>query len=114
MMKVKQVELQPGKLYYSIGEVSKLLDVEPTTLRFWERSFPQLKLKKTQGGRRQYTPEDIRLLQEIHYWIRIEGISIEQARFRVGKMDSSDATKMQAIARLTKAKQLLQKIQEKI
>ena len=41
------------KLYYSIGEVAEMLDVNDTLLRFWEREFPQISPKKGGRGVRQ-------------------------------------------------------------
>lgn len=46
--------------FFSIGKVSKLLNIPVTTLRFFEENFPSLiKPKRTKGGHRRYTIEDI-------------------------------------------------------
>jgi len=44
----------PEKLYFSIGEVAKLLSLPAYVLRFWETEFPQLKPTKSNTGQRMY------------------------------------------------------------
>ena len=43
------------KLYYSIGEVAKMFDINESTLRYWESEFPHLKPKTNSKNVRQYT-----------------------------------------------------------
>ena len=50
------------KQYYSIGEVSKLLEIQPSVLRFWETEFKQIQPRKNRKGNRTYTPEAIEVL----------------------------------------------------
>ena len=49
----------PEKRYYSIGEVAKAFDVNPSLLRFWEKEFEEIQPKKKQSGTRKYTPENV-------------------------------------------------------
>jgi len=64
----------PEKKYYAIGEVSKLTEVKPHILRYWEDEFPLLRPKKNRAGNRAYRTHDLkvvflikRLLREEHY-----------------------------------------------
>ena len=59
--------------YRSIGEVSKLLNIEQHILRFWEDSFSQIKPIKRKGGRRLYSESDINLIRKIKILIYTEG-----------------------------------------
>lgn len=68
------------KLYYSIKEVSELIDVNVTTLRFWEKEFPQLKPKVTASKVRQYSEKDIELLRAIRSLVKVRGFKIAAAR----------------------------------
>ena len=43
------------KLYYSIGEVSELLQINASNIRYWEKEFPKLKPKKSTRGNRKFT-----------------------------------------------------------
>lgn len=47
------------KLYYSIGEISKLSGVEAHVLRYWETIFDNLNPQKNRAGKRIYTEKDI-------------------------------------------------------
>ena len=53
------------KRYYKIKEVSEILNLPQSTLRFWETQFPLLKPKRNDGGTRFYTPGDIEVLKMI-------------------------------------------------
>ena len=77
------MSLNPDKnvrLYYSIKEVSEMLDVNITTLRFWEKEFPQLKPKVTAAKVRQYSEKDIALLRTIRSLVKVRGFKIAAAR----------------------------------
>ena len=65
------------KLYYSIGEVSKMYGITETTLRYWEREIPQLKPKKAGRNIRQYTKEDLELVKLIQHLLKERGMTLE-------------------------------------
>lgn len=67
------------KLYYSIGEVSKLLNIEQHILRYWEKEFTIIKPKKNRAGNRAYSSEDIELLKLIKNLLEEKELSIKQA-----------------------------------
>ena len=71
------------KLYYSIREVAAKIGVAESTLRFWEKEFPSLHPKKTTGGARQYTNEDIELIRLIHHLVKEQGLTVKAARARL-------------------------------
>ena len=68
------------KSYYKIGEVSAMLDVPVSTLRFWEDTFEQLDPFRTQGGMRKYRPEDVEMCRLIKHLLRDKGYSLEYAK----------------------------------
>lgn len=70
----------PDKLYFRIGEVSRLADVEPYVLRFWEKEFPTLRPTKTDSGHRMYRRKDLELVLEIKKLLYQEGFTIDGAR----------------------------------
>ena len=55
----------PSRKYYKIGDVSRMLEVQPSTLRFWEKEFKQLRPMKNKKGDRIYSLKDIDILKEI-------------------------------------------------
>lgn len=68
------------KLYYSIGEVSDLFKVNPSSLRFWESEFSIIKPRKNKKGDRFYNAADIKKLHLIYYLLRFKKYSIEAAK----------------------------------
>ena len=63
------------KLFYSIGEVAGMLDVNETLLRYWEKEFPQqIKPRKTARGTRQYTREDIESIRVVYNLVKVRGM----------------------------------------
>lgn len=70
----------PDKLNYSIGEVSKFLELPTHVLRYWEKEFPQLNPVKRAGNRRFYRRTDVALLIEIRYLLYERRFTISGAR----------------------------------
>jgi DNA-binding transcriptional MerR regulator len=68
------------KLYYSIGEVSKICDVEPHVLRYWESIFETLKPAKNRAGKRMYNQEDLKTIMELKMLIKEEKYSTAGAK----------------------------------
>ncbi|MCB5229510.1 MAG: MerR family transcriptional regulator [Candidatus Cloacimonetes bacterium] len=68
------------KYYYTIGEVSNLLGVEPHVLRYWETEFTFIKPRQEKGRIRRYTVEQIELLRRIQDMLHNQRYTIEGAR----------------------------------
>jgi DNA-binding transcriptional MerR regulator len=68
------------KRYFSIGEVSELLDVNPSLIRFWESEFEQLTPRKNKKGNRIFTDKDIELLRAIYYLVKVRGFTLKGAK----------------------------------
>jgi DNA-binding transcriptional MerR regulator len=70
----------PDKLYFRIGEVSRLLGVEAYVLRYWETEFPSLSPKKSDTGQRLYKRKDVEQLLQIKELLYAKRFTIEGAR----------------------------------
>lgn len=70
----------PDRLYFKIGDVAKICEVETYVLRFWESQFPQLKPNKSGTGQRLYRRRDVELALEIRRLVHGEGYTISGAR----------------------------------
>jgi DNA-binding transcriptional MerR regulator len=70
----------PDKLYFRIGEVSKLCDLPAYVLRFWESEFPSLKPHKGGTGQRLYRRRDVEMVLRIKNLLYDEGYTIPGAR----------------------------------
>jgi len=65
---------------YRIGEVSRLADLKPFVLRYWETEFPMLQPVKSPRGHRLYRQEDVDLVLKIKRLLYDEGFTIAGAR----------------------------------
>ena len=70
----------PDKLFYKIGEVSRIVGVEPYVLRYWETEFAFLKPRKNKSGQRVYIKKDVELLLTIKRLLYQERYTIEGVR----------------------------------
>lgn len=70
----------PDKLYFRIGEVSRLCGLPSYVLRFWETEFPQLKPPKSSTGQRTYRRADVENVVRIKKLLYNEGFTIAGAR----------------------------------
>jgi len=70
----------PDKLYFRIGEVSRLAGIKPYVLRFWETEFSSLGPKKSGKGHRLYRRKDVGLVLEIKRLLYDKRYTIEGAR----------------------------------
>lgn len=68
------------KLYYSIGEVASIFDVNTSLIRFWEKEFTQIQPKKNKKGERLFTVKDIELFNKIYQLVKGEGYTLEGAK----------------------------------
>jgi DNA-binding transcriptional MerR regulator len=73
------------KLFYKIGEVSRITGVEAYVLRYWETEFPFLKPRKSSSGQRVYVKKDIELINQIKTLLYNERYTIEGVRKRLGE-----------------------------
>jgi DNA-binding transcriptional MerR regulator len=70
----------PDRLYFRIGDVAKICDVEPYVLRFWETQFPALKPNKGGTGQRLYRRREVELALRIKQLVHQEGYTLAGAR----------------------------------
>ncbi len=68
------------KKYYKIKDVSELLGVSASTLRYWEQEFPECKPRRSATNIRYYKAQDIETLKIIHYLLKIKGLKIDAAK----------------------------------
>ena len=75
-----KLNFDENKLFYSIGEVSKIFDVNSSLIRFWEKEFKQLSPKKTESGKRKFTQKDIQTVYKIYHLVKEKGFTLAGAK----------------------------------
>ena len=78
------------KLYYSIGEVSKMVGLKSYVLRYWETEFKQLSPPKNRAGNRTYRQKDIELILKIKDLLHRKKFTIEGARSVISEKNLPD------------------------
>lgn len=69
-----------SKLYYPIGDVAKMFNVNISLIRFWENEFDILKPRKNRKGDRLFRPEDVKNLKLIYFLLKEKRYTIEGAK----------------------------------
>ncbi len=73
-------ENQDRKLYYTIGEVAKMFNVNTSLIRYWEKEFTIIKPKKNRKGNRLFTPKDIENIKLIYHLVKERGMTLQGAK----------------------------------
>lgn len=108
-----------NKLYYSIGEVAELFNVNTSLIRFWEKEFHFTPTKKNAKGNRLYTVKDIENFNKIYQLVKEEGFTLEGAKKALKekkslakKTDAIDAGNQQLIEKLEQIKEKLLRLKK--
>ena len=68
------------KLFYTMGEVAEMFDVNASLIRYWGTQFPSLKPQRNNKGNRLFTPADIETLKRIYHYVKECGMTLEGAK----------------------------------
>jgi DNA-binding transcriptional MerR regulator len=103
------------KLFYSIGEVADIFQVNESTLRFWEKEFPTvIKPRKNAKGTRNYTKDDIEKIRLIHFLLKEKGMTLAGARKKLKEEKKGMTAQHELADRLKKIKSELLKLQAEL
>ncbi|MBS1618282.1 MAG: MerR family transcriptional regulator [Bacteroidetes bacterium] len=107
-MPYKEKEIE--KLYYTIGEVSEMLGLNASQIRYWETEFGELRPKKDRKGNRLFTKEDIETIRLIHHLVKEKGFTIEGAKAKLKGGTDDAMKKMKLIESLKKLRGFLEEL----
>lgn len=100
-------EKQPEKVYYSIGEVAAMFDLNVSNVRYWENEFDILMPKKNAKGDRFFTKKDIGNIRIIKELIKERGYTIEGAKIKLRENRDELQERMKIIHSLENVKSFL-------
>lgn len=89
-------EREINKMYYTMGEMTEMFNVNASQVRFYEKEFDILQPKKNKKGNRLFTPEDVENLKIIFNLVNDKGYTLKGARDYL-KNNKSDAKENQKI-----------------
>lgn len=85
--------LQKFKRYFTMGEVTEMLGVNPSLIRFWHKEFNDFLHPKTnKKGNRLFTPKDVETLQNIYYLVKEKGFTLEGAKKEISNKNREQNT----------------------
>jgi DNA-binding transcriptional MerR regulator len=87
---IGRIEL-PDKLFFKIGEVSRLLEVRPHVLRYWESEFPAIRPEKSKTNQRLYRRRDVETLIAIRHLLYERKFTIEGAKRFLAEQGAKEA-----------------------
>jgi len=112
--KVSELPPIPDKLYFTIGEVSRLCDLKSHVLRYWEQEFSQLSPGKRRGNRRYYQRKDVLLVRQIKDLLYYQGFTIEGARVQLASSHGSKKSDSQQFQFIKETIVNLEKVLEEL
>ncbi|MCP4748427.1 MAG: MerR family transcriptional regulator [Desulfobacteraceae bacterium] len=80
----------PDKLYFRIGEVSRIAGVPSSVLRFWENEFPLIKPQRTDSGQRLYRKIDVETVLTVKQLLYEKKYTIKGARQFLKKQNTTE------------------------
>lgn len=95
------------KLYFSIGEVAKLFNVNTSLIRFWEKEFHIIQPKKNKKGNRLFTQSDVDNLRIIYHLVKERGYTLQGAKEKLKDNKDDVLDNVEVIDRLEKLKAFL-------
>jgi len=95
------------KLYYTMGEVTAMMNVAPSLLRFWEKEFDVLDPKKNKKGNRLYTKSDIETIKLIYHLTKERGYTLQGAKEKIKTSRQTSEKNMAILESLKKVRQFL-------
>ena len=99
------------KLFYSISEAASILGESVSLVRFWTNSFPRLlQPRRTAKGNRQYTAQDIETLRQIHYLVKVKGMTLEGAAAQMEADKGSVEKRVKALDSLRRIREQLTEV----
>ncbi|MFC5284724.1 MerR family transcriptional regulator [Pedobacter alpinus] len=111
-MPYKEKEIE--KLYYPIGEVAEMFEVNTSMIRFYEKEFEILQPKKNAKGNRLFRPEDISNLKIIFNLIKDKGFTIQGAKEFMKKNKNEVVEQQKVIESLEKLKSFMLELKEQL
>jgi len=100
------------KLYYSIGEVSEMFNVNTSLIRYWEKEFTIINPKKNKKGNRLFTQTDVDNFHLIYHLVKERGMTLAGAKHKLKENKEDTLNNFEVIQSLKEIKQMLLDIKE--
>ena len=102
------------KVYFSIGEVAVMYNVNTSLIRFWEKEFDIIKPHKNQKGTRFFTQQDIDNFHLIFHLVKERGFTLQGAKDKLNENKTETIDQHEIVKSLEKIKNFLIEIKESL
>ncbi len=102
------------RLYYTIGEVAKMFEVNTSLIRFWEKEFDIIKPKKNKKGNRLFTPKDVDNFHIIFHLVKEKGYTLNGAKEWLAQNRDKVDTNTEVIKTLKNIRTFLLDVKERL
>ena len=107
-------EKEIDKLYYSIGEVARMFNVNTSLIRFWEKEFDVIKPNKNKKGNRLFTQKDVDNFYVIFHLVKEKGYTLQGAKDILKSKKDETFDEAEIINALNKVKDFLLELKKQI
>ena len=102
------------KLYYTIGEVASMFDVNTSLIRYWEKEFDIIKPQKNKKGNRLFTQQDIDNFHQIYNLVKERGYTLQGAKDKL-KLSRKEVNRdIEVVKTLQKIKDFLLEVNKEL
>lgn len=102
------------KIFFTIGEVAEMFDVNTSLIRYWEKEFPSIKPHKNKKGNRLFTKDDIEQLKLIYHLVKERGMTLSGAKKKLRENQEDTVQNFEIVDRLQHIRQMLIDIKEEL
>jgi DNA-binding transcriptional MerR regulator len=102
------------KLYYSIGEVAEMFQVNTSLIRYWEKEFSIIKPKKNKKGNRFFTQEDIDNFHLIYHYVKERGMTLKGAQQKLKENKEDAVNNFAVVQSLQQIREMLVEIRDNL
>ncbi len=114
MIEMPYKEPKIEKLYYTIGEVAEMFDVNTSLIRFWEKEFDIIKPHKNKKGNRLFTPADVENFHLIFYLVKEKGMTLKGAQKKLQENHDDTVNNFEVVSKLKNIKSMLLEMKESL
>ncbi len=111
-MPYKKPEIK--KLYYTIGEVADIFNVNTSLIRFWEKEFDIIKPKKNKKGNRLFTEKDVDNFFIIYHLVKERGFTLQGAKDKLKDNPDDTINQIEIVKSLEDVKSFLLDLKQQI
>ena len=102
------------KLFYSMGEVAEMFDVNASLIRHWESQFSVIRPKRNKKGNRLFSPRDVENLKLIYHLVKEKGMTLKGAQMKLRENKAETETNFEVVKRLKAIKEELLQIKDQL